>query len=87
MCGFLAEVKGQWESKDAEQDKILVSKLVSILQKYDLDSEVKCKSKNFPFVFQAFNHIILETLSKTDLNLPIVHLFAREKKIDKAFLV
>ncbi len=64
----------------------MVSELSELLRRLDMDSEKKCKEKHFPIVIQSFKHTLLKNLGKTNVELPIVHLFDKVEKITEDFL-
>jgi glycerophosphoryl diester phosphodiesterase len=86
-AGFLIELKGHQEYKEHDpRDAVMVKKLEQCLQRYGLSSREHCQERRFPIILQSFNHSILQTISKSPLQLPIVHLYCKEAPLSAEFL-
>ena len=56
------------------------------MEKLSLNTKEKCAEKSFPIYIQSFNHAILKEFGKTNLDLPIFHLFDKVEPISQDFL-
>lgn len=78
-AGILIEIKTERENFHAcQRDKILLEKINSILEKYNLNTQEKCRSSNFPIIVQSFNHEALQVFYNIAPELPLTHLYYEE---------